>query len=477
MKKSIWMDFQLPSYPKLETDLVCDICIVGGGITGISLAYYLKDIEKNIVLIEQNRLARSTTGLTTAKLTYLQQDILSKIYKARGYSYARKYYQAQRDSLNEVIKIIKKENIFCHLEKSPSHLFVQEKKNIPKLKQEFQIYKKMGAPIELHDKLPLDCHEKLCCSVSDTYVFHPLEYINGLLASIGKTSLSIYENTRMINFNKENGIYKIYLKNGHIIQAKELVFAGCYPPMLIPGFFPIRTYLEKDFVECYKVDAKYQFSAINLDKDLLSIRFFEDFCIKTKHSFILGKSAITKKNLLAQTSVQYAWSNYDLVTADSLPIIGYIGNGKNGFYIASGFQTWGMTNSNLSARIIRDLLLEEKKQYFNIFNPNRTPSFVSLIYGLRNLFLNIYHFIESYIPLFQKEKIILENGKRIGVVRDLYGKVHRVQLTCPHMNCGLVYNRKERTWDCPCHGSRFSVDGELLRGPATDCVSQDTLFQ
>ena len=470
MNKSIWRKPNC-DFTSLSEDCSCDVFIVGGGLTGISLAYYLKDANLQMIVIEQNQIGGFSTCRSTAKLTYLQKDLLSKIKISRGFEAAKLYYQAQKSAIQNVLRIIKQENISCHLEKSPSYLFVQEKRNIQKLQKEFQLYKKLGAPVQWKKHLPFQVGEQACFFVPDTYVFHPTEYLQGLIHSISKSSsIQIYEKTRFINYSKNDEVYTISLENNVKVKAKHLVFAGQYPPFLIPYLFPFKTSLEKDFVQT-KNHTNLQFNAINLDSKVLSIRFFENQLIQVIDAKRLGNSAIQPNyNSKDVPDSCYAWNNYDVITPDSLPIVGYIGTKRNGLFLATGYNTWGMTNSNLAAEIIANAILGKKHLYQNLFQPQRHISLFSFGNQLLDNIFNISHFVSSYFPFRNSAKTIWKDGKRMGIVIDSKGKKHEVLLTCPHMKCGLRYNSLDNTWDCPCHGSRFDVDGKILRGPATQCV-------
>lgn len=454
-------------FDKLNESTTCDILIVGGGLTGVSLAYYLKDENLSTVLIEQGTIASSTTRFSTAKLTYLQQDILSSIKKSRGENDAYLYYKAQKESIHRVTGIIKKENISCHLEESPSYLFVREEKSIKKLKDEVKIYKNFGANIEYCSNLPLKSGEVLCAKAEDNYVFNPTEYVEGLLKTITKSNnISIYENTRMMSIDKVDGSYVANIEGKNQIIAKKIVFAGHYPPFVFPYLFPTRCYLEKEFVYATKHE-NLKFNAINLDKDLLSIRFYEDYMIKVIKSAKLSNTSIDI-NPYEKENYPFKWINYDLMTQDSLPIIGKI---KDNLYIATGYNAWGMTNSNFAAYLLKDILLGNNNSYKKLVNPKRLPTILTAVNSIVDITSMVFNFLLSYFPITNKPNIVIENGKRYGIVKDNDGKVHKVSLTCTHMKCGLKFNRLTKTWDCPCHGSRFDIDGNLLRGPATKCVS------
>lgn len=466
MNDSIWkMDGK--QFDSLEENTTCDICIVGGGLTGISLAYYLKDCGKKVLLIEQNRLGCSTTARSTAKLTYLQKDMLSKIKKQYGVARAREYFLSQKEAVEEVVKIIQKEKISCHLEKSPSYLFVQESKSLAKLSAEYELYKKVGANVSWADHLPIDCGEQGCFFAMDTYVFHPLEYLYGLVSKILSTnSVEIYENTRMTGYQRKNDHYFIQLQNGHTIESTTLIFAGHYPPFVLPYLFPIKVSVQKEVVRTEK-DQNRHFNAINLDNDIFSIRYFQNQKIRVVSSKMLGNTGI--KEIVVPSHGGYAWSNYDLMSASLLPIVGWVGSKKSGLYLATGYNAWGMTNSNLAARIIADEIQSKRNAYAKLCDPYLN-SLTTLLKKVGNVFSNIYHFTLSYFPDSSPAHVRYEKGKRVGVIVGSHGKTHKVALTCPHLKCGLRYNAYDETWDCPCHGSRFDLDGNLLRGPATDCV-------
>lgn len=456
------------SFPKLNSDITCDILIVGGGLTGLSLAYYLKDENISTVIIEQGKMASSTTMKSTAKLTYLQQDILSKIVKARNKNDAYLYYKAQKEAISRVIDIIKKEGISCHLERSPSYLFVIKEKNKKKLKNEVKLYKDFGASIEYCSNLPLKSDEVLCAKAEDNYVFNPVEYAIGLLKTIvSSNNISLYEKTRMTQIAKKDDFYIVNLDNKKQILAKKVVFAGHYPPFVLPYLFPTTNYIEKDFVCADKHD-HMNFNAINLDKDLLSIRFYEDYIIRVIKTTKLNNSSIDI-DPYEKVNYPYKWINYDIITQDSLPIIGEI---KNNLYIATGYNTWGMTNSNFAAYLLKDSILQKDNIYKRLVHPKRFPTVMTIINSIVDNISMMIHFIGSYMPLVNKPIIAIENGKRVGIVVDKKGKQHKVSLTCPHMKCGLKFNRLTKTWDCPCHGSRFDIDGNLLRGPSTKCVTK-----
>lgn len=460
MEKLLW-DTKKYNYKSVNEDKECDVLIVGGGITGVSLAYYLKDYNEKVILIERNKIGGATTMRSTAKLTHLQQDIALKIYKSYGFYKSKEYIDAQVDATFEIVNIIKKNHIRCNLEKNTSFLYINSKKYVNKLRDLYELYDKFGYK-PYYYKIPnVNCY--LSFAVDNSYVFHPLLYINGLLSCLKNSNVSIYEKTSMINYFKINNKFVVMLDNGYKITCKHLVFANHYLPFVFPYLLPFRNYLETSNVTVSKSNNLF-YNAINLDKDDESIRFFKDYKINVSNSKKLSNNSILYNK-------DFSWNNYDLMTFHGLPLIGRIRRDEN-IYIASGFNTWGMTNSNIAARIISSLIVNKENELCKVFNSRYKFSLYAFIRFIKYNIIQIVNYISSYFKRSDEAKIIYVDGKRCGVYIDKSGKKHTVSITCPHMKCSLQFNNVKKTWDCPCHGSEFDVDGNLLRGPSVKCIKK-----
>ena len=448
MDKSIWDISTNENFKALDKDINTDILIVGGGITGVSIAYYLKDSHYDITLIEQNKIGQGVTRKTTGKLTYLQSDILTNIVKAHSKYEALKYYQSQKEAINNIISIIKKNNIKCDLQNSPSIIFSRYKKKFNDVKKTLD---------DLNIKYQLNYPNfkyKNNLYVDDTYVFHPLKYVYSIVDII-KNKIHIYENTRMINLKKKDDLWHIKTNN-NTIKCKYLILCNNYPYFLFPYLFPIKTYLEKSDIYIYEKENQ-NFNAISLDKNVISIRFHNNKMIYLVNSRKLSnnKKGKVPKNYL------YSFENYDVITNDYLPFIGLL---KPNLFIATGFNTWGMTNSNVASNIINDILLNKKNEYIALFNPYRNLSLKKIKNIFNNTIYNSYAFVKSKL---NKHHIIKIDGVKYGEYIDKLGKQHLVKITCPHMKCNLVFNNKDTTWECPCHGSKFDINGNIIKGPST----------
>jgi len=475
--KSIWLDgVKRKKYPKLEKDIECDILIIGGGITGVSCAYYLKDSNKKIVLVERNKLCVGTTAKSTGKLTYLQDDMINKIKNIYNEDVALKYIDSQKDAIKLAKSIIVKNNIKCNLSSVNSYIFNTRGSNSYKIHENYKLFKNISSA-KLRKNIPIKtkCYKAL--EVNDTFVFHPVKFVLGLSEVIDK-DIDIYENTNILYIDDKESYFIAKTKNG-IIKTKQIILACHYPFFLFPYLFPMRTSLEKSFLVASEVDKTQPFSAINIDKDVLSLRYHND---KKNYLIYAGESSSLHKNIdnikkrdnimwnmrrRFSPNIKYCWSNYDIMTNDYMPLVGKI---KNNLFLATGYNTWGMTNGILSGKIISDLILEKYNKYSELFNPLRDikniPRIINFNIG------NVVSFIGTKInrnKSFYKDnvKIVNENGTYYGIYIDENKKEHKVLNLCPHMKCSLSFNYQDKTWDCPCHGSRFDIDGNIIYGPST----------
>lgn len=450
-------------------NLQTDILIIGAGITGLTTAYFLKDTNKKITIIDKSEVGRGITSKTTAKITYLQQDIYSKLTEIHNKEIAKKYYNSQKEAINTIIKIIKENNISCDLEKVDSILFTKEEKNITKLNSEKEILSTWNAPVKDYQ----DEFIKNGFIVNNTYTFNPLKYLN-TLKQIIENKVTIFENTLASSIKKEKNIYLIETNKG-TINANIIVLACHYPFFIYPFFFPLKTYIEREYVNASKIKEPKKITSINIDKDLYSVRYYKDYLIYGSNEHKLTnninyqkKYNQSKKNFIKYFNQEptYTWMNQDIISNDSLPFIGKI---KDNIYISSAYNTWGMTNGTIGGKIISDLIQEKENKYTTLFNPNRKniPLVINSIFGL-------FPYLKAYIEgLFHKSNpyYIKIKGLIYGVYIDEQGIKHKIRLICPHMKCPLVFNQEEKTWDCPCHGSRFDLDGNILETPATKNIS------
>ena len=439
---SIWQDnIKSIKYPTLNKNMETDVLIIGGGITGISVLYHLKETKLKAMLVEQCNIGMSSTSRSTGKLSFLQNDLIDKIRISCGDDVAKKYLLSQIDAITKTVDIIKKENIKCDLEKVNSILYTNNDKEVNDIKNLKKFLESCN--IKVYEKTIDLVKSKYMIEVNNTYIFHPLKFVINLASKLD----NIYEKTSIKKICKDNNYYLCYTEN-NIIKAKYVVIASHYPYFNFPFLFPIKGYLEKSYLASFKYH-HVKTSLISYSNPFISIRTYLDNLIYLSNSHPINKDVCDKKHfneLLKKVSninsnVDYIWSNIDIITPDGLP---YIGKIKDNIILATGYNTWGLANGVLSGIIIKDIILNKENDYISLFDPYRDnlPMVVSRI-------TNTYKSINGYV-----NGLLKSDNK----------------LKCPHMKCRLIYNEIENTFDCPCHGSRFDKDGKVITGPSNQNI-------
>lgn len=469
---SIWKSYNNRKVNKLSKNIDVDILIIGAGITGMTLAYLLKD--KNVCVVDARKIGFGVTLRSTAKINYFQGIVYTKILDVTDNITASSYLNSQIYAMKKLKKIIKKEKIACDLEKVSSYVFPSNKGDIHKLDREvkFLLNNKIKVK-EVTNFVKLNKYKLY--GVDDTYVFNPLKYLDGLYNILIDSGVSLYENTNITKIEKIGNSY-ICATTKNFIKAKIVVVATQYPYFLFPLLLPLKSSLEKSYIIVSKVNTYHKYTYISTSDPIYSTRFYKDK--KNIYKISLGKSYNLYKNKIDtecfcklqkefdidNKDIVYKYTNTDIITSDYMP---YIGSIKNNMYISCGYNTWGITNGILGACIISDRINNKKNKY-DIFNPYRIN-----ISNIVKFPKYIYGSIKSYFKYKQDNiKVIKINGQNIGVYNDSKG-THMVYIKCPHMGCRLRFNEVEKTWDCPCHSSRFNIDGKCIKGPSNYDISFD----
>lgn len=440
---SIWNDIKREEYPTLNENKNIDVLIIGGGITGINTLYNLKDTKLDVVLVEQSRICSSVTSNSTGKLSYLQNDLIDKIRNKCGDRVALKYLQSQREAIQKIVNVIKKEKIDCDLEKVYSYLYSNDDSEIGKLQNLRKFLEKNN--IRTYDAKNNLVKSKYMFKVNNTYMFNPVKYTLNLASKCS----NIYENTSINKIEKHNEYYMCYTDK-YVIKAKWVIIASHYPYFTLPYLFPFKNSLEKSYLSASPYSRK-KISLISYSNPFISIRTYKNNLIYLSNSHSIETDTCDRKNfdeLLKKLNdlnlkPNYLWSNIDIITNDGLP---YIGRLKNRILISTGYNTWGLSTSFLSGEILKDIILNKKNKYIKLFDPNR-ETICSFKDTITNIYKNITGFVKGLTKINEKE------DKSVSKI-------------CPHLGCKLIYNEVEDTWDCPCHGSRFDKIGKVISGPA-----------
>lgn len=428
---------------------------------------------RSIALVEKNKIGFGITSRSSAKITFLQEGIYTKLVNNCNEDTAKNYYNSQKEAIKIIKNICTKENIDCELKKIDSYLYAINQQEIDKIKQEKDLIERFGEKVIEIKELPNNDKIIYGFKVGNTYQFHPVKFVTNL-AKVSETSNhKIYENTRIVNILRNDNIYYCYTDN-NIIKCKNVIIANHYPSFLFPFLFPLKCYLEKSYLLAYKRENKNTFSAINTTNPIYSMNYYPDYYLTIGVSHNLCFKDNAKKNFNSfikkhkDKKYDYIWSNHDIMTIDNLPYIGYI---KDNVLLATGFNTWGMTNGVLAGSIIADLLNDRYNKYEKLFNPKRETLGNKLTNYPINIFSTAYSFVKTKInknkSWYKKNPYFTKiNNVDVAIYKDENGKEYIVRNKCPHLKCGLIFNKCEKTWDCPCHGSKFTLEGKSIVGPS-----------
>ncbi len=477
INKSIWINKENNSVEEsLKENTQCDILIIGGGISGLSAAYYLKDSNKKVVLIDKDRIGYGATSKNTGKLDYMQGLIYHKIKKNYNKETAKIYLESQKEAISEVIKIIKKYKINCHLNETTSYVFSNNIDDEKDINKEIDFYNDNNIDYKIESNLPIKYPSKIVISTNGNYIFNPYEYMLGLKKII-KDKIKIYENTICTSINKKEDYYLCKIDDKYEIKAKYVVCATHYPIFIVPFLIPFKTEVQNFYIGAFKVKDTKDISLLSYNKPVISMRYYDNYFLYGRRSHSSSTNLDIRKDLECikeeitkywGKDIDYFYHTNDIMTYDNLPFIGEV---SSHLYIATGFNKWGNTNGTISGKVISDLINNNKNKYIELFNPKRGISLDKIknipIYNIKVGTRYILNKINPHMNYYNNNvKIKFINGKRCGIYIDDNNKEHIVSNICPHMKCNLIFNYIDKTWDCPCHGSRFTIDGNIIEGPS-----------
>jgi glycine/D-amino acid oxidase-like deaminating enzyme/nitrite reductase/ring-hydroxylating ferredoxin subunit len=489
LPQSYWIaSTSTTDYPKLEEDIKVDVLIIGGGMAGISSAYMLAKEGVKVAILEADRILQGTTGHTTAKITSQHGLIYNKIKNKMSMEFAQQYADANESAVRFIEKTQNELHIDCDFTSQPSYVFTRQDEYVQKIKDEVETASKLGIKASFVEEIPFNFPIKAAVRFENQAQFHPRKYLLGLAEEITKKGVSIFEQTRAIDI-EENGAYVVTTKDGKKVTAEKVIIASHYPFYNKHGMYFARIYPERSYAIAIKAKEKFPggmyVSAEDPAKSLRSQTSDNGELIIISgehHKTGQGKDTTCHyealiafaKDYFTVEDIPYRWSTQDCMTIDDVPYIGHYTSNTPNLYVATGFRKWGMTNSTVSAMILSDLIVRGKSPYQDVYNPSRktiTASAKEFVKENVNVAKELLKGKLSRLPEdFEikpgEGKVINGNGERIGAFRDEKGGLHLVNTTCTHMGCELMWNSAERSWDCPCHGSRFTYDGDIVEGPA-----------
>lgn len=467
----------LPRYPKLSERLISDVAVVGGGMAGILTAYTLKSAGLRVVLLEEGTLASEVTARSTAKLSAQHGFFCERLIRDFGEHLARQYLMAQLHAVRQYRELITGLNIPCSLTEQISHVYSAQ--NGPDLSREYTAALVLGAPVELRTApaLPFPAQKLLCFTGQAS--FDPICFLGALLPD-----LTIFEHSAVRDIRG----HTVRCDSGSV-EAAHIVVATRYPMLERWGFYHLKLRQEQQcllsLAGAPHLDGWYLaadprgFNLQNQGKELiLSGRVHR--CGENPGNSYEQLRSQAKKWFPAAVETR-AWSSQDCVTLDGVPYIGRYSTATPHLHVATGFGRWGMTNSMVSATLLTAEILGNHYPYADIFSPDRffpSASIESMmegtLYAIRGKARRLFTVAERETAKIEPGHggIVRHHEKLYGVYRNENGQLYAVSPVCPHRGCALEWNDEEKTWDCPCHGSRFDYTGRRMYHPARAALNR-----
>ncbi|MFL6119196.1 FAD-dependent oxidoreductase, partial [Actinophytocola sp.] len=475
-RQSLWLAEPGTTYPALDGDVTADVAVVGAGITGLTTALLLKRAGLRVAVVEADRVATGASGNNTAKVSALQATVYSELTARHGAATAAGYAEASLAGVETLAGIVEQEGIDCDLRRRPAVTYAIDESERSSVADEFDAATRAGLDVvQGGADLPFPVYGVV--RLDGQLSVHPVRYVRGLAAAVDGGGSRIFERSRVQRF-----------QSGRVVTDSGTVHAGrvviaTHAPLLDRGAYFARL----EAVRSYCVAARLRSGtppetlAISAGDPAWSIASAGDLLIVSGQGHPTGQRGVDAQRYLALeafarehwdvAAIVHRWSAQDLYSYDALPMIGPYLPGSRNLYVATGYRKWGLATATVAALVLTGLATGEPSPWERLFSPHRlslrsTPHLAQLNAKVAADFIGDRlrpAEVTDPTAVPRGEARVLRDGlDQTGVYRDEQGVLHAVSLRCTHLGCLLRFNGAETSWDCPCHGSRFDVDGSVL---------------
>jgi glycine/D-amino acid oxidase-like deaminating enzyme/nitrite reductase/ring-hydroxylating ferredoxin subunit len=477
------------AYPELASAVEVDVAVVGAGITGVTAAALLKRADKTVALLDAKRIVCGATGYTTAKVTAGHGAAYGKLTDAFGEEGARIYAESNQAAIERIEELGPRAGIDCDFERKDNYVFAQSSEERAQLEQEAEVMQRLGLPASFVTQTPLPFEVAGAVRLEQQAQFHPRKYLLGLAATIPGDGSHVFENTRA-RFVNSGEPCVVETERGNIRAAAVVV--ATHMPFMDRGLFFAKAHPHRSYAVAAPIDPAKAPNGmfINAGTPTRSVRTIRDGARLLIQAGGQGHKpglagdeperyetleAFLREHWPDAGLVEYRWSTQDYMSADRVPYVGRLTRRSKHVYTATGYSKWGMTAGTVAAELIADAILGRENPWAELYDSKRLDVRASAGKLLKeNASVGLRFFAQRLSRGAKRRPEDLRNGEgalvRLGglkraVFKDDEGTVHVLSPVCRHLWCYVEWNAAERSWDCPCHGSRYTGDGRAIQGP------------
>lgn len=486
---SLWVDdTPAPGYPSLDGTVTVDVAVCGGGITGLHVATRLKAAGATVAVVEAGRVAAGATGFTTAKVSSLHGLVYAGLASRLGQERAQAYADANQAAIAEIARLVDERGVDCDFAWRDAFTYTEDPKRVGEVEAEVAAATSLGLPASATTTTDLPWPVEAAVRLEGQAMFHPRKYCLALAAAIPGEGSHLFERSRVLAVEGEAPCVvrteRGRVSAGHVVLATHL-------PFLDQGGFFAKTSATRSYALAARIDGPVpQGMYLSVDSPTRSVRPHrgggQEWAILGGEGHKSGQDPDTRQRYraleswarerFAVRSVDYRWSAQDYVPADGVPYIGRLLPHADRILVATGFNKWGMTHSMVAAMILSDLIGGRENPWAQAYDATRVDPKTMLRQFVKENADATARFVGDRLRAIGappadhlapgQAGIVEAQGEKVAAFRDDTGTLHAVSAVCTHLGCIVSFNTAERTWDCPCHGSRFDVEGRVVHGPA-----------